>query len=189
MTAAEPLILPRPGEGADIDIAFSARFSEAGKTINGTKKDDKLKGTSDDDTLNGKKGEDVLKAKAGFDTLIGGKHKDVLKGGNDGDVLIGGKDKDKLYGQEGYDCYVFDFKMTKKSAKKHQDKVYGFETDKDEIHLKQSQFSDLDLGELPDGDTHITYKKKALFYNDVKFVKFKDGAPSSLDDIDIVVVA
>lgn len=171
------------------DLAFSATFSEAGKTVNGTKKDDKLKGTSKDDTINGKKGDDKLKAKDGYDTLIGGKNDDILKGGGDGDVLIGGKHKDKLYGLGGHDCYVFDFKMTKNSAKKHWDKIYGFETEKDEIHLKQKYFSDLASGALPDSDTHVTYKKNALFYNDVKFVKFKGSAPSSLDDIDIVVVA
>ncbi|MCB1486798.1 MAG: hypothetical protein KDJ88_04970 [Bauldia sp.] len=183
----------------DYDIAFLALFSDEGNTIPGTKKNDKIdathapkgegKATDFDDTIYGKNGNDKLRGGDGYDYLDGGKGKDKLYGGNDGDDLLGGKDKDKLFGGDGEDCYLFDFKMTKNSAKKHWDKIFGFDIDDDTICLKQSRFSDLDVGELPDTDTHVTLKGSKLYYNNVKFAQFKGDIPASVDDIHIEVYA
>ena len=51
----------------------------------------------------------------------------------------GGKGKDKHWGGSGEDCFLFDFKMTKKSAKKHWDKIYDFNAQEDAILSETEQ--------------------------------------------------
>jgi Ca2+-binding RTX toxin-like protein len=181
------------------DLAFKAVFSDKGNTIIGTRKGDTIdasrapkgepKASDFDDLIAGGKGNDKIAGGKGFDDLDGGKDKDKLYGGADGDRLLGGKGRDKLYGGNGEDCYLFDFKMSKQSAKKHFDKIYAFDSAEDAIYLKQGKFPALALGELPNTDTHVTYKNGALAYDGVRFAQFKSGVPASLDDIDIVIYA
>ena len=125
------------------DLDFTAVFSQAGNTIIGTKKGNLIddanapKGqpfaTAFDDLIIGNKGKDKAFGGDGFDTLEGGKDNDKLYGGNDGDTLIGGKGHDKLYGGAGEDALVFDFKLSKKSAAKHFDKIGDFNAAEDTI--------------------------------------------------------
>lgn len=150
---------------------------------------DWLGGGGGADFLDGRRGADTLNGGKGADTLLGGRGNDTLDGGPANDTLTGGLHRDTLTGGKGSDAFVFDFEMTKGNAAKHWDKITDFNTARDEIHLKSGRFSDLDLGKLPDDDTHITYKNDALFYDGVKFVKFSSNAPASLDDIDIIVIA
>ena len=185
------------GEDPSLDLAFKAVFSDEGNTIFGTKKGDRIDGSKSpkgedkasdfDDLIYGGKGKDKLYGGKGFDYIDGGKGKDKLHGGDDGDHLLGGKGKDKLYGGDGEDCYLFDFKMSKSSAEKNFDKLFAFDSGEDTIYLKQSKFSNLSEGELPGSDTHIAYKNSALYYDGIKFVKFEGSAPTSLDDIHIIV--
>jgi len=55
--------------------------ASAVKTINGTPKNDVLRGTAGADTINGKAGNDKLFGNAGSDTLAGGSGNDLLVGG------------------------------------------------------------------------------------------------------------
>ncbi|MCB1496878.1 MAG: hypothetical protein KDJ86_13905 [Bauldia sp.] len=169
------------------NVPFYFGKNKATDPIVGTNKDDKLKGTSGDDEIRGRGGDDTLKGKAGNDILNGGKHDDKLLGGANDDFLNGKAGRDLLKGGTGDDCFQFDFKMTKNSAKKNWDKIADFDTADDTICLKQAKFSDLPEGDLSDTDTHVTYKNKALFYDDIKFAKFTGDAPASLNDIHIEV--
>ena len=89
------------------------------KTIKGTNKDDKLKGTNKkdliigkngDDKLTGSKGSDVLQGDGGNDRLIGSKGKDYLDGSKGIDILIGGKGADVFQISKGVDL-VEDFSI------------------------------------------------------------------------------
>ncbi len=175
-------------------------FSQAGNTIIGTKKGDLIdaanapKGqpvaTAFDDLIIGNKGKDKAFGGDGFDTLEGGKDNDKLYGGNDGDKLLGGTGHDKLYGGAGEDGLFFDFKLSKKGAKKNFDKIGDFTVAEDTVYLNQKYFKALALGDLADTDTHITLENGNLRYDGVKFAKFLDGvAPASVDDIHFVVYA
>jgi RTX calcium-binding nonapeptide repeat (4 copies) len=179
------------------DLDFTATFSQAGNTIVGTKKGNLIDAanapngqpfaTPFDDLILGNKGKDTAFGGDGFDTLDGGKGNDKLYGGNDGDRLLGGKGHDKLYGGAGADSLVFDFKLSKKSAAKHFDKIGDFNAAEDTIYLDRGHFTALAPGDLPDTDTHVTLKNGKLFYDGVKFAIFLAGAPVDVDDIHFVV--
>jgi len=151
--------------------------------------DDRLFGQRGSDLLVGNNGADLLRGGGGADFLDGARGRDILKGGAGDDTLVGGKHRDLLEGGSGADTFVFDFKMTANSAARHRDKIIDFDASEDSIHLKQSEFSELAVGALPDDDAHITYKHDALFYDGIKFAKFTSHAPATLGDIDIVVYA
>jgi Ca2+-binding RTX toxin-like protein len=81
-------------------------------TIEGTDRDDILRGTGGKDVICGMQGDDVIKAAGGQDTVYGGSGKDRIRGGpgrdalygEDGnDRLRGGADSDDLQGQKGND--------------------------------------------------------------------------------------
>lgn len=178
--------------------ADSLYGTKAHETIKARAGDDIVLGLAGNDKLFGQTGWDLLVGHAGRDKLIGGRGDDYLdgsrghdrlRGGLGDDTMIGGKGKDKMSGGKGADAFLFDFAMTKASAKKHWDKITDFDASQDTIHLKQSKVPDLALGELADPDGHVSYKHGALFYDDVKFAKFTDKTPDSLDDIDIIIYA
>lgn len=77
--------------------------AQAGKTLDGTSRADRLGGGRHDDTLRGKSGDDVLSGGAGNDTLDGGNGNDRLLGGRGNDTLHGGKGHDLLLGGAGDD--------------------------------------------------------------------------------------
>ena len=84
-------------------------------TIIGTKKKDKLNGTTDDDLISAGRGDDVVNGDAGNDqlygeggkdTISGGLGNDLLDGGIGSDALSGDDGDDRLYGQAGRDHYL-----------------------------------------------------------------------------------
>jgi hypothetical protein len=80
------------------------------RTINGTPKNDVLRGTRGADTINGKAGNDKLYGNAGNDTLVGGSGNDLVVGGPGKDRLRcgGGRDTAKADAADtvGSDCEV-----------------------------------------------------------------------------------
>lgn len=89
-----------------------ADITEAGLTINGTRKADTLVGTTgsdiinagnDDDTVSGGDGNDTLLAGNGADVVSGGRGADLLSGENGADTMDGGEGSDILFGGMGND--------------------------------------------------------------------------------------
>src|SRR5580765_2689552 len=80
------------------------------KTINGTPKNDVLRGSAGADTINGKAGTDKLYGNAGNDTLVGGSGNDTLVGGPGSDKLRCGAGRDTANADArdavGSDCEV-----------------------------------------------------------------------------------
>lgn len=74
-----------------------------GKTINGSRWSDKLKGTGGNDDINGRGGNDKILGFAGDDDLNGGKGHDTIRGGFGDDDIKGGRGNDRLRGDEGDD--------------------------------------------------------------------------------------
>jgi Ca2+-binding RTX toxin-like protein len=73
------------------------------KVINGTSKDDRIRGTKNADTINVKAGDDVVRSGARHDTIYGDSGEDVLRGGRGNDKIYGGDDADTQYGGRGRD--------------------------------------------------------------------------------------
>jgi len=84
--------------------------ASAVKTINGTPKNDVLRGSAGADTINGKAGNDKLFGNAGSDTLVGGSGNDLLVGGPGKDRLRCGAGRDTANADAtdtvGSDCEV-----------------------------------------------------------------------------------
>ena len=106
----------------------------------GNKKNNKLKGTNDDDKIIGKKGNDTLIGKDGNDLLEGGKGKDKLKDGAGEDTVFGGKGKDKLiagegsddmYGGGGKDGFFY------KGGALGDDRIWDFQAGKDKLYISE----------------------------------------------------
>lgn len=85
--------------------------------VKGSKQDDILTGLEGKDKLFGKKGDDIIgggdgrdkvKGQAGNDILFGGEDKDRLQGGRGNDVLYGGGDSDRLTGNSGSDIFMLE---------------------------------------------------------------------------------
>ena len=90
---------------SDSNTPTSSDSSE-GKDIYGTKKSDKLTGTSDDDYIDGGKGNDNIKGLNGDDIIIGGKGKDTIYTGAGEDMIVMSKKLGK--GRKSWDL-VMDF--------------------------------------------------------------------------------
>src|SRR5207244_4046016 len=84
--------------GASVSDGFTLAAAPApvdpppgsGRTITGTRRNDKLYGTSGYDTIAGGKGNDLLWGRGGNDVLRGGSGNDRLDGGAGNDYLEGG---------------------------------------------------------------------------------------------------
>jgi Ca2+-binding RTX toxin-like protein len=74
------------------NVAFQA-------TIVGTRGDDVLRGTPDDDRIVGLGGNDIIRGRDGSDTICAGRGNDVVHGGYDEDFIRGGRGDDRLFGQ------------------------------------------------------------------------------------------
>ncbi|WP_170330681.1 Ig-like domain-containing protein [Ruegeria arenilitoris] len=70
----------------------------ASESVRGTRKDDVLRGGSDDDVINGKHGDDIVSGAGGDDWLNGGRGDDAVLGGEGNDWLTGGLGNDMLDG-------------------------------------------------------------------------------------------
>ncbi len=86
-------------------------------SIEGTPKDDKIRGGDGDDEVDGGDGYDILYGKNGNDKFDGGSGEDILygdegddelDGGKGDDELIGGSGSDELKGGSGADLFVCD---------------------------------------------------------------------------------
>ena len=84
-------------------------------TIEGTRRDDRLRGTGGKDVICGFQGDDVIKALGGNDIVYGGAGKDRILGdggkdrlvGEDGnDRLVGGASRNSILGQLGNDVLI-----------------------------------------------------------------------------------
>ena len=69
----------------------------------GTRRADKISGSSFDDRINGKNGADKIHGGHGEDYLTGSRGSDTVFGGLERDVLVGSRGYDRLFGQEGPD--------------------------------------------------------------------------------------
>ena len=72
-------------------------------SIEGTPKNDNLKGGIEDDKINGKFGDDLLSGEDGNDKIIGGFGDDKISGQEGNDIIKGEKGDDMLFGGYGYD--------------------------------------------------------------------------------------
>jgi Ca2+-binding RTX toxin-like protein len=91
---------------ADFSAAMASSQSEVRTPAiqrTGTRRNETLRGTSEDDLLIGGGGNDRLFGRAGNDTLIGGPGRDRLEGQTGNDRLTGDSGRDTLLGGEGQD--------------------------------------------------------------------------------------
>lgn len=108
---ATPRVDLRFAETSDGEIlAFSKTngdifklVAQPGETRIGTIGNDLLEGTPRDDILRGLRGQDTLLGRPGDDVLSGGVRRDILLGGLGDDTLRGGDQNDVLRGQRGAD--------------------------------------------------------------------------------------
>ncbi len=96
----EPEVIITPVVEAVEEIKFN--------TIDGTAKNDRLRGTNEDDIINGDEGNDRLIGRKGNDTLNGDEGRDVLLAGKGDDTLDGGAGTDRMYGGKGDDTLIYD---------------------------------------------------------------------------------
>lgn len=139
--------------GADL-----LRGAASNDTLRGLGGNDRLAGCGGQDRLVGGLGQDRLAGGAGADGLIGGRGNDMLaggagrdrlKGGAGADTLTGGTGDDLLVGGGGADTFRF--------ARGHgNDRILGFDTERDHIalNLPQTGFTDLEI-HAAGGDTLI----------------------------------
>jgi VCBS repeat-containing protein len=108
-TAADAFALAVAGAPPVEEPPCEAPF---GRHIVGTRRKDRLDGTSGDDLIEGRDGNDRLRGKGGVDILQGGKGNDELKdrdgntlfdGGRGNDRMTGGRDDDFFAGGRGND--------------------------------------------------------------------------------------
>jgi hypothetical protein len=87
-------------------VNLSASFIDlcaGGSTFEGTRRRNRLQGTSKGDRLNGRRGNDVLHGWDCNDVVRGGVGNDKLFGDNGQDIVIGGRGKDRIKGGSGTD--------------------------------------------------------------------------------------
>lgn len=73
------------------------------RKIEGTDRDDHLRGTNESEYILGKDGKDKIDGGGGDDCIMGGDDNDDIDGGNGEDIILGGKGDDKLNGGNGKD--------------------------------------------------------------------------------------
>jgi Ca2+-binding RTX toxin-like protein len=78
--------------------------------LEGTSRDDEIRGRGGNDTLLGMAGDDRLRGDEGNDTLDGGAGNDRLRGDKGDDTLTGGDGRDRfIFNRQGGDDTVTDF--------------------------------------------------------------------------------
>jgi large repetitive protein len=148
---------------ADFSAAMASSQSEVRTPAiqrTGTRRNETLRGTSEDDLLIGGGGNDRLFGRAGNDTLIGGPGRDRLEGqtGNDRltggggrdtliggrgrDVLTGGGGNDTLTGGDGRDRFVYRSVSDRGDSEdslfdERGDEITDFSTDEDVLDLRE----------------------------------------------------
>ncbi|WP_210530029.1 M10 family metallopeptidase [Rubellimicrobium arenae] len=111
----------------------------------GGARDDMMTGNSAGNNLAGLGGNDRLLGRVGNDVLVGGRGDDFLYGGSGDDRLVGGKGADFMNGGEGRDVFVFG--IAESPAGPGQDRIDGFERDRDVINLSGIDANGDGLGE------------------------------------------
>ncbi|MEO1199808.1 MAG: hypothetical protein AAFX39_11345 [Pseudomonadota bacterium] len=91
-------------EGSDRDDTI--RGDDGANRLNGNDGDDRLFGRDGGDRLDGGAGNDILSGNAGGDEIQGDSGNDVLRGGNGNDSLRGDAGNDELSGDKGQDNIV-----------------------------------------------------------------------------------
>ncbi|EXS22154.1 type I secretion C-terminal target domain protein [Acinetobacter baumannii 573719] len=152
-------------------------FDDLGFII-GTKLDDTLNGTVQDDILVSASGNDILNGAAGSDTLVGGSGNDKLYGGAGVDILIGGTGNDNLEGGYHGDTYIFSKGhgqdiITDYSGGYAGDDIIKFTDVKFEEVKFQKEGTDLKLSGYNEGDG-ITIKGFFNIYYDIEKFTFSD---------------
>ncbi|MCU4479508.1 hypothetical protein CAT59_06500 [Acinetobacter pittii] len=152
-------------------------FDDLGFII-GTKLDDTLNGTVQDDILVSASGNDILNGAAGSDTLVGGSGNDKLYGGAGVDILIGGTGNDNLEGGYHGDTYIFSKGhgqdiITDYSGGYAGDDIIKFTDVKFEEVKFQKEGTDLKLSGYNEGDG-ITIKGFFNTYYDIEKFTFSD---------------
>lgn len=71
--------------------------------IEGTEKNDRIRGTSENELILGYGGNDDLDGGSGRDCVVGGPGNDKLDGGSQDDVVLGGEGNDNIDGGSGHD--------------------------------------------------------------------------------------
>lgn len=74
--------------------------------VQGSRKNETLRGQDVDGVLLGENGNDRLLAEGGGDIVLGGKGRDRCDGGDGDDLLDGGQHSDRYKGGKGYDTFV-----------------------------------------------------------------------------------
>lgn len=78
--------------------------------LNGTRRDDEIRGRGGNDSLTGLAGDDRLRGDEGNDTLDGGAGRDRLRGDKGNDLLTGGADEDRfIFNRQGGNDIVTDY--------------------------------------------------------------------------------
>ncbi|MCK0914267.1 type I secretion C-terminal target domain-containing protein [Acinetobacter pittii] len=152
-------------------------FDDLGFII-GTKLDDTLNGTVQNDILVSASGNDILNGAAGSDTLVGGNGNDKLYGGAGLDILIGGTGNDNLEGGYHGDTYIFSKGhgqdiITDYSGGYTGDDIIKFTDVKFEEVKFQKEGTDLKLSGYNEGDG-ITIKGFFNTYYDIEKFTFSD---------------
>ncbi|WPP81632.1 calcium-binding protein [Acinetobacter pittii] len=152
-------------------------FDDLGFII-GTKLDDTLNGTVQNDILVSASGNDILNGAAGSDTLVGGSGNDKLYGGAGLDILIGGTGNDNLEGGYHGDTYIFSKGhgqdiITDYSGGYAGDDIIKFTDVKFEEVKFQKEGTDLKLSGYNEDDG-ITIKGFFNTYYDIEKFTFSD---------------
>ncbi|NES65583.1 MAG: calcium-binding protein [Okeania sp. SIO2D1] len=95
----------------------------------GTDENDQIIGVLGNDTLFGKDGDDVLEGRLGFDILLGGDGDDILRGGQGRDRLNGGSGNDTLAGGASIDRFIFNTNVAFNSDDIGVDNITDFQSD------------------------------------------------------------
>jgi Ca2+-binding RTX toxin-like protein len=146
--------------------------------IIGTKLDDTLNGTVQDDILVSASGNDILNGAAGSDTLVGGSGNDKLYGGDGVDILVGGTDNDYLEGGYQGDTYIFskghgqDIISDYSAGTAGEDIIKFTDVKFDEVKFRK-EGTDLKLSGYNEGD-EITIKGFFNTYYDIEKFVFSD---------------
>jgi hypothetical protein len=111
--------------------------------IVGNNRDNRLRGTGEDDSILGRGGDDRIWGRDDDDRLRGGGGNDRFFGGDDQDVLDGGRGNDRMTGGDDGDRFVFRF---------GRDVITDFRADDDDDpdDSRDSIIVDIDFGDVID---------------------------------------
>ncbi len=113
------------------------------ENASGSKLDDVLVGTDQQNILSGFDGNDSLFGAAGDDILFGGAGDDSIDGGADNDDIRGGEGDDSLSGGAGADIYRFESASEPDALNFGHDTIDDFDVSEDTLDLSELQITSL----------------------------------------------